>query len=299
MYVLETVRDVMWETDARLLYTHVSSRDREQRGYGPEEVVGRHWFSFLTSVSEQQAMKAIADHARLAPQGHRDPLVLPDLQQVCKDGRVIWTDITMTAVVENGVLAGFVGVTRDTTGLKQQGDALRECNARLDKMQQQVEKLTATDKLTGLYTRDRLSEIWSREVARVNRYKIGLSLVTANLDFFRQINTTHGHVKGDEVLVETAKIITRFVRDSDSVFRWGNDEFILLLPHTTREQARTQAERLRQAIEQHQFALGERITISAGVTEYTEGDTQETAVIRADKALYLAKRSGHNQVEAR
>jgi len=299
MYVLETVSDVMWETDARLLVTYVSSRDREQRGYGPEEVIGKHWFSYLTSASEQYAMKEIADYGRLAQQGRRDPLVLPDIQQVCKDGRVIWTDITMTAVVENGVLAGFVGVTRDRTDLKQQKAHLQEFHERLDRMQQQMERLTATDKLTGLYTRDKMSEIWNQEVVRVKRYKISLALVIANLDFFREINTTHGHVKGDEVLVEVSKIMTRFVRDSDSVFRWGNDEFVLLLPHTSREQARTQAERLRQAIEQHHFALGEKITISAGVTEYTEGDTQETAVIRADKAMYIAKRSGHNQVEAR
>src|SRR5512136_143264 len=100
-YILESVRDVMWEADARLQFTYVSPQDREQRGYEPGEVLGKYWFAFLTSSSEQHVMKAIADYARLVQQDHHAPLLLQDIQQVCKDGRIIWTEITISPVIEN------------------------------------------------------------------------------------------------------------------------------------------------------------------------------------------------------
>jgi diguanylate cyclase (GGDEF)-like protein len=106
-------------------------------------------------------------------------------------------------------------------------------------------------------------------------------------------------MKGDDILVEMENVVTRFIRDNDCAFRRGGDEFIVLLPHTAKDQGKVQAERLRQTIEQHKFPIDESVTISTGLTEYIEGDTLESVLQRADMALYLAKRGGRNRVETR
>jgi len=297
--IIETITDVLWEADARLIVTYISPLDREQRGYEREEVVGKYAFAFLAGGSQEPVSRAIAEHARSLPSANQAPLVLKDVEQVCKDGNSVWTDIVMSPVVENGIISGFVCATRDTTARKRAENQMGMYNEQIEHLNRELDRLGATDRLTGLFNRDNLADVWNHEVARVKRYRTALSIVLINLDSFRQINEAHGHAQGDAVLVEVARILKRFIRDNDSSFRWGDDEFIFLLPHTTKDQARIQAERLRQTIGQHRFPVPERITMSAGVTEYIDGDTVEGIVVRADRALNLAKLAGRNQVEVR
>ncbi len=297
--IVETITDVLWETDARLIVTHMGPLDRELRGYGPEEVVGKYALAFLAGDSQQSVTTAVAGYAQTLRSANPAPLVLKDVEQVCKDGNSIWTDIVMCPVVENSVLTGFVCATRDATARKRAENQMGMYNEQIDHLNRELERLPATDRLTGLSGRDKVAEVWNHEVSRVKRYRTALSLVLVNLDSFRQINVARGHAQGDAVLVEVSRILKRFIRDNDNAFRWGNDEFIFLLPHTTKDQGRIQAERLRQTIEQHRFPVPDRITISAGVTEYVDGDTVETIVVRADSALNTAKLAGRNQVEVR
>ncbi len=296
--IMDLISDVLWETDPHLFVTYISPLDRQQRGYEREEVVGKHGFAFLADETQHAVMRTVTDYTR-SLHGASSPLVLKDVQQTCKDGSVIWTDIVLNPVVENRVLGGFVGATRDATARKQAENLRQLYDEQIAHLNRELQRLSATDRLTGLSSREKLQELWDHEVARVKRYLTSLSIVLINLDSFRQINEVHGIAQGDAVLAEVGRITERFIRDNDSVVRWGNDEFLFVLPHTTADQARIQAERLRQTIEQYRFPVPERVTMSGGVTSYVDGDTLESIVTRADRALYIAKRAGHNQVEVR
>ncbi len=299
-YIIENIKDVIWELDPRLVFTYIGSKDKELRGYEPHEVIGQHLFTFLTDSSQKYVLKATSDYAKLGQKGQFTSVVLQDVQQICKDGHIIWTEITINPVIEEGTLVAFVGSTRDITERKQAQVKLREQTERLEQLDQQLKRLsTSGTSARVVFNRDKLEKIFTDELTRAKRYKVNFSLVVFNLDGFKRINDGYGNSKGEDVLTELEHVVTHFIRENDSVFRRGGDEFIALLPHTTKTQGQVQAERLRQTIAQHQFPVAEAVTISAGVSEYMEGDTLESVLQRADMALYIAKRGGRNQVAAR
>ncbi len=299
-HIIGNIKDVLWELDPRLVFTYVSPRDKELRGYDPFEIIGQHLFTFLTDASQKYVLKATTDYAKTGQQGQFASVVLPDVQQICKNGHIIWTEIAINPVVEKGVLVAFIGSTRDISDRKLAETKLRECTERLEQMSQQLKRLSTSDKTPRVvFNRDKLEKEFTEELTRAKRYKVSFSLVVFNVDFLKRINDAYGNAKADDVLVELENVVTHFIRDNDSVYRRGGDEFIILLPHTTRDQGRTQAERLRQSIAEHQFSVPDPVTISAGITEYIDGDTFETVLERADMALYIAKRAGKNQVETR
>jgi diguanylate cyclase (GGDEF)-like protein/PAS domain S-box-containing protein len=299
-YIMENIKDVVWELDPRLVFTYISPRDKEQRGYDTFEVIGQHLFTFLTDASQKYVLKATTEYAKSAEQGKFSHVVLPDVQQICKNGHIIWTEITINPVIENGALVAFVGATRDITDRKTAEAKLTQYAERLEQMNQQLKRMSASDTMTRVvFNRDKLEKGFYDELTRAKRYKVNLSVVVFNVDFLKRVNDAYGNVKADDMLKELEGVVTHFIRDNDFLYRRGGDEFIVLLPHTTKEQGRTQAERLRQKISLNQFSIPEPITISAGVTEYIEGDTLESVLQRADMALYIAKRAGKNQVETR
>jgi len=122
-----------------------------------------------------------------------------------------------------------------------------------------------------------------------------------DIDHFKEINDDHGHLAGDMVLREVARLLTDSVRTVDSVGRYGGEEFLLVLPHTTRADAVKTAERIRKRIEEHAFWTGEKeleVTVSVGISSFpAEGVDSPSALLReADIALYRAKESGRNRV---
>jgi len=298
--IIGNIKDVLWEMDPRLVFTYVSPRDKDLRGYDSLEVIGQHLFTFLTDASQKYVLKATTEYAKEGQQGGFGSVVLQDVQQICKNGRIIWTEIMINPVIDNGSLVAFVGSTQDISDRKQAETKLRECSERLEHVTVQLKRLSAGDRTSRVvYNRDKLEKGFNEELYRAKRYKVSYSLVVFNVDFLKRINETYGNAKADDVLAELENVVTHFIRDNDSVYRRGGDEFIILLPHTNKEQGRMQAERLRQTVAQHTFSVSEAITISAGLTEYIDGDTLETVLQRADMALYIAKRAGKNQIETR
>lgn len=163
-------------------------------------------------------------------------------------------------------------------------------------MKTKFEILAITDKLTKLYNRHKFYEIAGNEIERAKRYKRPLSLIIFDIDHFKKINDTYGHDVGDYVLQELAKLIKKHIRKQDFAFRWGGEEFIILLPETNAQGAMKLAEKLRHIIETHKFKKVGRVTISLGVTEYSSGDKDIDEVVkRADNALYLSKKNGRNR----
>lgn len=168
---------------------------------------------------------------------------------------------------------------------------------------EQIKALTLTDSLTEIYNRRKLEEDLDSEIARSKRYARPLSLLMIDIDWFKNYNDYHGHQKGDEVLKKVARLLAQNVRNIDRVYRYGGEEFVVLLPEVDKEGGLACAERLRRRVEQEPIE-GEaesqpsgKLTISVGVASFPlDGDTKEKLLEAADSALYRAKAHGRNRV---
>ncbi len=152
------------------------------------------------------------------------------------------------------------------------------------------------DGLTGLFNYRAFDEMLRAEEDRSSRYRTNFSLMMIDIDHFKRVNDGYGHPIGDMVLKALAEKLGQCVRRSDRVFRYGGEEFAIILPHTGLEKARKLAERIRTTVERMSFIGGLQITISIGISQYSDGVTPGDLVKRADMGLYLAKNRGRNMV---
>jgi diguanylate cyclase (GGDEF)-like protein len=175
----------------------------------------------------------------------------------------------------------------------------------LETVQSDKEKyrwLATVDALTGCMNRRAFTERLERELDRVRRYSVKLSVMMIDLDHFKDVNDSHGHIVGDSVLRQLGDILRDEVRSVDLAARYGGEEFVILLPDTDLEGSVAFAERLRKRVEEHDFAeTGDplRITVSVGVASASvEGGLTEpeSLIAKADEALYRAKNDGRNRV---
>jgi diguanylate cyclase (GGDEF)-like protein len=172
----------------------------------------------------------------------------------------------------------------------------------VNRFQSRLEKVATTDALTGLLNRQALELLFHQSILASQRSGKPLSAILFDIDHFKKINDTHGHLAGDALLRHVADIAKSVVRQSDIVTRWGGDEYLILLGDCDRMQAITLAEQLRQRVEREKVDLGGGMSvstsISAGVAQYHNGDTDPGFFIRADGALYTSKTGGRNRVTA-
>ena len=185
----------------------------------------------------------------------------------------------------------------EVTELRQSMEQLRLANQELQQAMAELEQLASTDKLTGAWNRRRIEEAVVNEMERLKRYDHPLSLLVIDIDLFKMVNDQFGHSVGDQVLVQLAVIIRRTLRATDSLTRWGGEEFVVLSPNTTLSTAALLAERLREKIATADFSTIKHISVSIGVAECMSGETWEDWFKRADAALYRAKSGGRNQVQ--
>jgi diguanylate cyclase (GGDEF)-like protein len=136
------------------------------------------------------------------------------------------------------------------------------------------------------------------EIGKAHRYARPLALVMLDLDHFKIINDTHGHHVGDAVLKLMVQVVKDILRKADVFARYGGEEFIIVCAETSMDGAVTLADKIRQSIEAFKFPAAGRVTVSAGVAEYQDGDTEAGFIEKADIALYAAKRNGRNRVVA-
>jgi diguanylate cyclase (GGDEF)-like protein len=177
---------------------------------------------------------------------------------------------------------------------------------RINEAQLKLMELATIDDLTQLYNRRYFFERFNQEMERAKRYQRPLSCIILDLDYFKQVNDTYGHLAGDQVLIDIAQILKKNCRQSDLAGRYGGEELIILLPETESTGAMIIAERIREMVEQHQTmdARGENIqvTVSMGVAslsgpELRTIDKNERIVQYADDALLKAKKEGRNKIE--
>ena len=151
------------------------------------------------------------------------------------------------------------------------------------------------DEKTGLYNNKFFETILEMEFEKARRGQQRLSMIMTDIDFFKKINDTHGHIKADEFLKRLADLINKQVRKSDIVARFGGEEFVILLPETDLKKAQKFATRLKSAIHSDNVLKKYKVTVSGGVTQYKNKDTKKQMKERVDKALYQAKESGRDK----
>lgn len=203
-----------------------------------------------------------------------------EIKNLKKDGTVHWIDATITPIFDkNGDIEGFSAIRRDITDEKL------------------AQELAITDQLTKAYNRLHLENIFQSEIKRVERYGGTYSVILMDVDYFKAINDKHGHNIGDRTLVDIVKLLKNSIRDTDTLGRWGGEEFLIICAHTKLNEAETLAKKLREIVEQYDFKDVGEITCSFGVSEYSIDDTVSGDIIkRADDALYLSKNNGRNKV---
>lgn len=167
----------------------------------------------------------------------------------------------------------------------------------LEDANREITKQSLTDRLTQLGNRASLDAFLAECMALAVRYKQVFSVILLDVDHFKQVNDTFGHLVGDDVLVSLAKVLSRNTREPDMAGRWGGEEFLLVLPNTDLKQATAVAEKLRQVVAAQDIPVVGHKTASFGVASHIPGESLATLLARADRALYEAKQQGRNCVQ--
>ncbi|WP_426143340.1 diguanylate cyclase [Pseudomonas sp. DWP3-1-2] len=272
-------------------------------GVLPSEAAGQSFFKLFPEINEQWFSKKIENVVTLGTPAftiwEQRPYLMrfKNYQPITGQEDFMYQNTTLFPLRStNSEISHICLVIYDVTDVATNRHQLQAANA-------QLQKLSSTDHLTGLYNRGHWEEAVKREYARHSRYASNASLVMIDIDHFKRVNDTYGHQAGDAVIRRVAEVIRRHARDTDVVGRYGGEEFAVLLPDTDKEGARVFSERLRQAIEaevvEHE---GQRIrcTISLGVADLSQPlEGYESLIERADQALYDSKENGRNQVSVR
>lgn len=212
-----------------------------------------------------------------------------EIRMLSKNDKGLYMEVLLTQIPYEGKHAVLITL-RDITERK--------------KTEAELKRLVITDDLTGLFNQRYFYTIIVKEIERAKRHNRQLSLMLIDIDFFKDFNDRYGHWEGDYVLKKIADIISKSIRDIDMAFRYGGEEFTILLPETTHEEAIIVAERIRKSVSEtvfHPFTLDGELeivkkTVSIGLTELNPYDDMKSFIVRADNAMYQAKKSGRNKI---
>jgi len=297
-YILENLQDIVWEADSNLVFTYVNPAVKDITGYTVEEILGRNIFIFLTKEFKEHIFSQWQQNVAKRINDHYKDVQLYDMEFVCKDGHIICLEVSVKPIFKDDIFQGYLGIARDVTAKRRIEQDLRKYLEELQIKNNILDEWAMLDMLTGTYNRRKFDSYAHISVENAQRYGIPFSVMMFDIDNFKQINDSLGHKKGDLILREIATRIQNSLRDADKLFRWGGDEFIVLLPGATGKDAAKAAERLRKAVASHDFQLEDlKVTISIGVGEFCLGETLEQLITRVDNALLLAKSNGKNCVE--
>jgi diguanylate cyclase (GGDEF)-like protein/PAS domain S-box-containing protein len=273
--------------DSRFSYTN--SKFAEIFGYTPEEILD---FCLLDTVaSNDRPLVADQMSRRLGGEVDRVDYVFRGLRKNRVEIDIECHSSVMDIRGKPAVISLVIDVTERTR-------AEREVRALQDQLREQA----IHDPLTGLYNRQSFNELFDRELKLAERHRRPISVVMGDLDHFKAVNDTYGHLAGDEVLRVFGQLTKGFYRTSDICCRYGGEEFLIILPDMTDNSAYERTELLRATIEKTPVAFGTsviHVTASFGVGTFPQsGLTRDTLIAAADRALYAAKDAGRNQVQS-
>lgn len=297
----EGASDVIWKTDRDLYITYVSPVDERLRGYKADEVIGHHVFEMFTEEGIATVTELMHQRQASEQRGIATGPVTFEVQHRCKDGRLFWAEVlSKPERDEHGTIIGFHGVTRETTERKQ--------------MQDQVRQLAFFDPLTNLPNRRLLNDRLGQVMAAGKRSACHGALMVLDLDNFKQLNDTQGHLVGDLLLIEAARRLTCCVRAMDTVARFGGDEFVVILNDLNTDaiesaaQAGIVAEKIRISLsepylltikhdEQADTTVEHCCSASIGAVVFIDNENTQDDILKwADAAMYQAKAAGRNLI---
>lgn len=256
-----------------------------ERSEIPEHVNYQYFTDKLHPGDHRQTMDAMLNHLY----GKAD-VYETEYRIQCKDGTYKWfyDRGKITQYDENGKPSFVAGIVFDISEKK-------KMQLELERKNKILAELSAIDGLTKIGNYRTLTEHLKSEIAEADRTNNPLSIAIFDLDNFKKINDSKGHIYGDQVLVTVAEIIKNNIRESDLAGRYGGEEYMVVFSEADLQIATRIAERIRAAVEKHLFLEGISVTISGGVKQY-QGENLTAFIDQADKNLYEAKRSGKNQV---
>ncbi|HBM08757.1 sensor domain-containing diguanylate cyclase [Pseudomonas sp. Choline-3u-10] len=266
----------------------------------PEEARKKTFFELFPEVDEQWFRRKVENVATLGTPSftiwEQRPYLLrfKNYQPITGLEDFMYQNTTLMPLKAlNGSIEQVCLIIYDVTDVATNRRQLQAAN-------QELQRLSSTDRLTGLFNRGHWEEMLRQDYARHRRYERNAALVMFDIDHFKKINDSYGHQAGDAVIQQTAELVRQSTRDADIAGRYGGEEFVVLLPDTDSEGALTFAERLRQSIEAHEVVhegRSIRFTVSLGIADLSEPTNGYAQLIeRADIALYSSKASGRNQV---
>lgn len=269
-------------------------------GIQPKDAHNQHFFSLFPEVDRQWFIRKVESVATLGTPAftvweQRPYLVrFKSYQPITGQEEFMFQNTTLLPLRSpDSHINHICLVIYDVTDVATNRHQLQAANA-------QLQLLSSTDRLTGLYNRGHWEENLKATYARYQRYGNTSSLVMFDIDHFKRINDTYGHQAGDKVLEQIAAMVREHVRESDVAGRYGGEEFGVVLSDTDKVGAGMFAERLRKAVEEMDVPYGEqviRFTISLGVAEMNQPlNSHADLISRADQALYTSKKTGRNRV---
>ncbi|MDE2439981.1 MAG: GGDEF domain-containing protein, partial [Betaproteobacteria bacterium] len=306
----EFSKDVIWTLDlVSMRFTYISPSVENVRGLTVEEASQQSLADSLTPESYDKVRIIMADHLGRLAKGDMSAIsAMAEIEQPHKDGHIIYAEVVGSFLLDaEGKPYALLGISRDISERRKAERKLREANDTLRQQLEEIEKLQVAlkeqairDSLTGCFNRRYLDETLERELSRSRREGYPLSLVILDLDHFKQINDTYGHLAGDRALTELAETLRADVRHEDVLCRYGGEEFVILMPRMPLAKAVERAESWRHKIEDIRVSFGNfklSFTASAGVAAYPDhGKMPDELTHAADTALYIAKNSGRNRV---
>lgn len=260
------------KTDLHGRITYVSKAFCKISGFLPEELIGKNHNIIRHPDMPTSTFKELWNTIKLGDTWSGE------IKNRTKQGGYYWVQSEISPYYEYGKHIGYIAVRQDVTNKKI------------------IEELSVRDHLTKLYNRIKLDEEFSKEISRAKRFQHPLSVIILDIDHFKDVNDTYGHLVGDSVLVELAKILENNIRSTDILGRWGGEEFVIICPETDSVGAQELAQKIRKSIEEHSFGTVGNKTASFGISQYINSDNEQQMMARADKALYQAKEDGRNRV---
>ncbi len=260
-------------------------------GYDECEIPEHVTFQFFTDKLHPEDYQKVMDIMRNHLYGKAD-VYEAEYRIQTKDGNYKWyyDRGKITQYDDSGKPLFLAGIVFDIT-------EKREIQLELEQKNKILSEMSLIDGLTKIGNHRILMEHLKAGTAEAGRTGNPLSIAMFDIDDFKKVNDSKGHVNGDKVLVDIAEIIKSNIRETDFAGRYGGEEFMVIFPNTDLAEAKKISERIRQAVESHQFPEGLMITISGGIKQYRAADLTDF-IHEADTNLYKAKKNGKNQVVA-